>query len=113
VERSPVQPFEGDDRHQGKELRSKSGKAGFNKPDKGNEEAQKSNHKLYGSAEATAQALAERAGRGRGDWTKGQRKEGVKREEKRSASKKSTKILLTGKCDSHDTLVAPVTVFPL
>jgi hypothetical protein len=30
------------------------------------------------------------------DWTKGQRKRGVKREKRRSKIKKSTKILLTG-----------------
>jgi hypothetical protein len=46
-------------------------------------------------------------------WTKGQRKEGVKGEEKGSVLKKSTKILLTGKWHSHDTPIAPVTVFPL
>jgi len=56
--------------------------------------------------------LEENGERERRDWTKGQRKEGVKGEEKRSDTKKSTKILLTGKWHSHDTLVAPVTVFP-
>jgi hypothetical protein len=42
----------------------------------------KSNHKLCGSVAAGAQCLAEKDERGTEDWTKGQRKEGVKEEKK-------------------------------
>jgi hypothetical protein len=70
-------------------------------------------HKLYGRARAGAQSLAENKPRSQSHWTKGQRKEGVKRENKRKERKKSTKIPLTRKRGSHDTPIAPVTVFPL
>jgi hypothetical protein len=66
-----------------------------------------------GGEGARVQGLAERGKRRSRGWTKGQRKGGVKREKNRSNPKKSTKILLTRKCGSHDTPIAPVTVFPL
>jgi hypothetical protein len=47
------------------------------------------------------------------NWTKGQRKEGVKREGREKKIEKSTKILLTEIGYSKDTLVAPVTAFPM
>src|SRR5213082_288650 len=58
------------------------------------------------------QGFVEKRKKGRRDWTKGQRKRGVKREENRSKPKKSTKILLTGKCHSHDSRIAPVSCLP-
>jgi hypothetical protein len=45
--------------------------------------------------------------------TKGQRKRGVKKGKRNGRAKKSTKVLLTRKCGSHDTPVALVIVFPL
>ena len=44
---------------------------------------------------------------------KGQRKRSVKKGKRNGRAKKSTKVLLTRKCDSHDTPVALVIVFPL
>jgi hypothetical protein len=46
------------------------------------------------------------------NWTKGQRKRGVKREAREKKIEESTKILLTQNDDSHDTPDAPVTAFP-
>jgi hypothetical protein len=46
------------------------------------------------------------------NWTKGQRKRGVKREAREKKNEKSTKILLTEIGGSKDTLDAPVTAFP-
>jgi hypothetical protein len=53
------------------------------------------------------------AERGRETGRKNRRKPGVERRSAVRAGKKSTKILLTEKGSSQDTLVAPVTAFPV
>jgi hypothetical protein len=58
-------------------------------------ETRKSDHKIYGSVWACAQGFVEKEQREKRSWTKGQRKQGVNGEKRRSKIKKSTKILLT------------------
>jgi hypothetical protein len=57
--------------------------------------AWRTHHKECGGRAEKTQAFVEKMKKGRGDWTKGQRKRGVKREKRRSEIKKSTKIPLT------------------
>jgi hypothetical protein len=55
----------------------------------------RTHHKECGASRQKTQAFVEREQSEESDWTKGQRKRGVKREKRRSKIKKSTKILLT------------------
>jgi hypothetical protein len=55
----------------------------------------RTHHKECGGRAEKTQGFVEKMKKGRGDWTKGQRKRGVKREKRRSKIKKSTKIPLT------------------
>jgi hypothetical protein len=63
----------------------------------GQNKTQKSNHKAYGGAQGAIQGFVEKGEERTGGWTKGQRKEGVKREEKRSWLKKKYKNTLDRK----------------
>src|SRR5438445_7407070 len=68
---------------EGPKLRAESGK----REEKGPQDT--------GSIWACAQGFVEKEQSEERSWTKGQRKQGVKREKRRSEIKKSTKILLT------------------
>jgi hypothetical protein len=52
-------------------------------------------HKECGASRQKTQEFVERRAKEESNWTKGQRKRGVKTEKERSKIKKSTKILLT------------------